>query len=400
MNTNLLARRSSWAIAIALAVLAGAVAWTLNPGASAAEKKPANRRGADGPVAVTTAPVVRRDVPVIRSGIGTVTAAQSVTVRSRVDGQLDQVAFTEGQEVKAGQVLARIDPRTFEAQLAQAQAQGAKDDAQLANARVDLQRYTTLIAQDATTQQQLDTQKALVKQLEAAVKTDAAAVKLAQVQLGYTTIVAPIGGRTGARLVDAGNIVHAADAGGLVVINQIDPISTVFTLPEDAVQQINEEKGRSHQPMTVEAFARDSDRRLATGKLVLLNNQIDSTSGTVQLKASFENPQHRLWPGQYVNVRLVLGMRRQALTVPAAAVQRGQDGLYAYVVEADGKTVQNRPITVGPVQDGIAVIESGVAEGQRVVVDGHYKLKPGAHVAEAARAGSAPASAAVASAGS
>jgi multidrug efflux system membrane fusion protein len=398
MNTNSIDKRSAWAIAVAAAILAGAAFWAVNHGASAAEKAPA-RRGAEGPVVVTTAPVVRRDVPVIRTGIGTVAAAQSVTVRSRVDGQLDQVAFTEGQEVKAGQVLARIDARTFEAQLAQAQAQGARDEAQLANARVDLQRYTTLIAQDATTQQQLDTQKALVKQLEAAVKTDAASVKLAQVQLGYTTIKAPIGGRTGARLVDAGNIVHAADPGGLVVINQIDPIAAVFTLPEDAVQQVNDEMRRNHPPMAVEAYARDSDRLLASGRLVLLNNQIDSTSGTVQLKASFANPEHRLWPGQYVNVRLVLGARRQALTVPAAAVLRGQDGLYAYVVDADGKTVQNRPITVGPIQDGIALIESGVAEGQRVVVDGHYKLKPGSHIAEAARAGSAPASAAVASAG-
>jgi multidrug efflux system membrane fusion protein len=399
MNTNILTSRSAWAIAGAAAILAGAAIWAVNHGARAAESKPAARRGAEGPVAVTTAPVVQRDVPIIRSGIGTVTAAQSVTVRTRVDGQLDAVAFTEGQEVKAGQVLARIDPRTFDAQLAQAQAQAAKDEAQLANARVDLQRYTTLIAQEATTQQQLDTQKALVKQLEAAVKTDAAAVKLAQVQLSYTTIVAPIGGRTGARLVDAGNIVHAADANGIVVINQIDPITAVFTLPEDAVQQINDEMNRSHQPMVVNAYARESDEQLASGKLVLLNNQIDPTSGTVQLKASFANPQHRLWPGQYVNVRLVLGMRRQALTVPAAAVQRGQDGLYAYVVGADGQTVQSHPLKVGQIQDGVAVIDAGVAAGQRVVTDGHYKLKPGAHIVEAARSGPRPASAAVASAG-
>jgi multidrug efflux system membrane fusion protein len=398
MNNLFFSYRSSWAIAAAAAVLAGAVAWAANHGASAAEKKPDARRS-EGPVAVTTAPVVQRDVQIVRNGIGTVTAAQSVTVRSRVDGQLDQVAFTEGQEVKAGQVLARIDPRTYEAQLAQAQAQGAKDEAQLANARVDLQRYTTLIAQDATTQQQLDTQKALVKQLEAAVKTDAAAVKLAQVQLSYTTIAAPIGGRTGARLVDAGNIVHASDAGGLVVINQIDPITTVFTLPEDSVQQINDAMRRSHQPMLVEALARDSDRQLAAGTLVLLNNQIDSTTGTVQLKASFVNPQHRLWPGQYVNVRLVLGVQPKALTVPAAAVLRGQDGLYAYVVDPDGKTVHSHTIQVGQVQDNVAVIDAGLAAGERVVVDGHYKLKQGSQIVEAARAASAPASAAVAQAG-
>jgi multidrug efflux system membrane fusion protein len=398
MNKISLASRTTWAVAAAAVLLVGAAIWSIHRDAHAQDRKDA-RRGAEGPVAVTTAPVKQQDVAIYRTGIGTVTAAQSVTVKVRIDGQLDQVNFIEGQDVKAGQVLARIDPRTYEAQLAQAQAQRAKDEAQLANARTDLQRYATLITQEAATQQQLDTQKALVAQLEAAVRTDEAAVKLAQVQLSYTTIAAPIGGRTGARLVDAGNIVHATDPNGLVVINQIDPISTVFTLPEDAVQQINDEMNRSHQPMEVHAYARESDKLLATGKLVLLNNQIDTTSGTVQLKAAFPNPQHRLWPGQYVNVRLVLGTRRQALTVPAAAVQRGPDGLYAYVVDADGKTVQAKPLTVSQTQDGIAVIDSGVGAGQRVVVDGQYKLKPGAHIVEAQRPGSAPGTASVAQAG-
>ncbi len=305
------------------------------------------------------------------------TAAQSVTVKARIDGQLDSVGFVEGQDVKAGQVLANIDPRALQAQLAQAQAQRAKDQAQLANARIDLQRYTTLLAQDAATQQQLDTQKALVKQLEAAIKTDAAAVKLAQVQLSYTTILAPIGGRTGARLVDAGNIVHASDPTGLVVINQIDPISVVFTLPDDAVQHINRATARSHQPLVVKAYAREGTKLLAAGTLTLLNNQIDTTTGTVQLKGRFDNPRHRLWPGQYVNARLVLDPHESAVTVPAAAVQRSQDGLYAYVVDADGKTVQNQPIAVAQIQDGVAVVDSGLAAGQRVVVDGQYKLKPG-----------------------
>jgi multidrug efflux system membrane fusion protein len=398
MNKISLASRTTWAVAGAAVVLVGAAIWSVHHDAHAQDRKDA-RHGAEGPVAVTTAPVKQQDVPIYRSGIGTVTAAQSVTVKVRIDGQLDQVNFTEGQDVKAGQVLARIDPRTYEAQLAQAQAQRAKDDAQLSNARTDLQRYATLITQEAATQQQLDTQKALVAQLEAAVRTDEAAVKLAQVQLSYTTITAPIGGRTGARLVDAGNIVHAADPNGLVVINQIDPISTVFTLPEDAVQQINDEMNRSHQPMEVHAYARETDKLLATGKLVLLNNQIDTTSGTVQLKAAFANPQHRLWPGQYVNVRLVLGTRRQALTVPAAAVQRGADGLYAYVVDADGKTVQAKQLAVAQTQDGIAVVDSGVGAGQRVVVDGQYKLKPGAHIVEATAPGSAPGTASVAQAG-
>ena len=340
------------------------------------------------PVQATTAPVTQQDVPIYRAGIGTVTATQSVTVKARIDGQLDQVGFVEGQDVKAGQVLARIDPRTLQAQLAQAKAQKAKDAATLANARVDLARYTALLAEEAATQQQVDTQKALVAQLEAAVQTDDAQINFAQVQLGFTTIAAPIGGRVGARLVDPGNIVHAADTNGLVVINQIDPISVVFTLPEEAFQDINRAlnaSSASREPLVVQAYPRTGNELLGTGKLVLLNNQIDTTSGTVQLKGSFANPTHTLWPGQYVNVRLVLGQRRQALTVPAAAVQRSQSGTYLYRVDADGKTVQAQAIEVASIQDGIAVIDKGVSAGQRVVVDGQYKLKPGAHIAEVPR---------------
>jgi multidrug efflux system membrane fusion protein len=279
----------------------------------------------------------------------------------------------------------------LQAQLLQAQATRAKDQATLVNARVDLQRYTTLIAQDAATQQQLDTQKALVNQLEASVKADEAAVNYAQVQLGFTTIAAPIGGRVGARLVDPGNIVHAADTTGIVVINQIDPISVVFTLPEDAVQDtIHAIDGR--KPLQVQAFPREGTALLGTGTLTLMNNQIDTTTGTVQLKASFPNAQHNLWPGQFVNVRLVLGMRAKALTVPEAAVQRSQSGVYIYVVDEENKTVKSQPVTVLQTQDGTAVISSGLAANQRVVVDGQYKLKPGSRVAEVARGGAAAAS--------
>jgi len=333
-------------------------------------------------------------VPIYRSGIGTVTAAQSVTVKARVDGQLDQVGFTEGQDVKAGQMLARIDPRTLQAQLAQVQAQQARDQATLANARVDLQRYTRLIAEDASTQQQLDTQKALVAQLEAAVQTDAAQIGYAQVQLSFTTINAPISGRVGARLVDPGNIVHATDANGLVVINQIDPISVVFTLPEEAFQDVNRALNASqasHVPLTVQAYSRDGQDLLGTGKLVLLNNQIDTTSGTVQLKGSFANPTHRLWPGQFVTVRLVLGRRDHALTVPAAAVQRSQSGTYAYVLAPHSDTVTLQPIHVANIQEGIAIVDHGLSAGERVVVDGQYKLKPGARIVEAAQPASAAA---------
>jgi multidrug efflux system membrane fusion protein len=218
-------------------------------------------------------------------------------------------------------------------------------------------------------------------------------VNYAQVQLGFTTITAPISGRVGARLVDPGNIVHAADANGLVVINQIDPIAVVFTLPEDSVPDINRAQQGNRAPLAVVAYPRNGDQPLATGRLVLLNNQIDTTTGTVQLKASFANPAHLLWPGQYVNVRLVLGHRDHALTVPAGAVQRSPDGTYAYVVK-DDNTVRSQPIAVAEIQDGLAVVDKGLAAGERVVVNGQYKLKPGASVVEAAAANSNPASAA------
>jgi multidrug efflux system membrane fusion protein len=348
-------------------------------------------------VLVTSAKVQAQDMPNFLTGIGTVTAARTVTVKARIDGQLDSVGFTEGQDVKQGQLLAQIDPRTLQAQLAQVRAQRARDQALLGNARADLQRYTTLIADDAATQQQVDTQKALVAQLEAAVQTDDAQISYAQVQLGFTKITAPISGRVGARLIDPGNIVHAADATGLVVINQVDPIAVVFTLPEDAFQAVNRALRSSKQPLEVRAYPRNGTEVLGTGKLILLNNQIDTASGTVQLKALFANPQHTLWPGQFVNVRLILGQRDKALTVPAAAVQRGQDGTYVYVVR-DGDTAQNQPVKVARIQDGIAIIDTGLAAGDRVVVDGQYKLKPGAKVTEsqpgkgAAGAPSAPAS--------
>ncbi|ALM87197.1 RND transporter [Bordetella sp. N] len=341
------------------------------------------------PVVVTSTAVKRSDVPIYLTGVGTVTPNQSVTIKPRVDGQLDKVAFTEGQDVTAGQLLAQIDPRTLQAQLAQAQAQQAKDQAQLANANLDLQRYTRLSKEDATTQQTLDTQRALVAQLDAAVKTDAAQIAYAKVQLGFTTINAPISGRVGARLVDQGNIVHATDTTGLVVINQIDPISVVFTLPEAHVPDINQAAGRDQQGLPVTAIRRDSDQVLGKGKLVLVNNQIDTTSGTVQLKASFPNPQHMLWPGQYVNARLRLGTHTGALTVPAPAVQRGQSGTYVYVID-EHTVARMQPVHVALIQDGVAVIDKGLAAGQRVVVDGQYKLKPGARTVESKPA-SAPA---------
>jgi multidrug efflux system membrane fusion protein len=389
MTTNFSRHRTTWALAaIAVAVL-GVGLWSVERPAQAADDKD-KKKAVEPPVVIKTAPVKAQDMPIFRVGIGTVTPTFSVTVKARVDGELDSVGFTEGQDVKKGQVLARLDPRTLQAQLLQAQATRAKDQATLVNARVDLQRYTTLIAQDAATQQQLDTQKALVAQLDATVKNDDAQINYAQVQLSFTTIAAPISGRVGARLVDPGNIVHAADTTGLVVINQIDPISVLFTLPEDAVQDTNRALSTTKKPLIVRAFPRTGTELLGTGTLTLVNNQIDTSTGTVQMKASFPNPLHNLWPGQFVNMRLILGTYPKALTIPEAAVQRSQTGVYTYVVSADGQTVQSQPISLVQIEDGVAIVSSGLSAGQKVVTDGQYKLKPGSHVVEAGRGASAP----------
>ena len=360
-------------------VLAGL--WSASGPAEAADPR---TEPADGPVRVTLTTVKAQDMPVYRAGVGTAAAAATVTVRPRIDGELERIGFVEGQDVKAGQMLAQLDPRSLQAQLAQAEAQQAKDAAQLENARADLKRYTDLIRQDAATPQQLQTQQALVRQLEAAVQTDAAQVTYAKVQLGFTVIRAPMSGRVGARLVDPGNIVRASDATGLVVINQIDPIAVVFTLPGDAVQDINHAQAAGRHALEVQAYTRDGDTLLATGKLVLVNNQIDTSSGTVRLKGSFANPAHRLWPGQYVNVRLVLG-RRHAVTVPADVVQRGPQGTYAYVVGDDSR-VRLRPLKIALIQDGTAIVDSGLEPGERVVLDGQYKIKDGSRVTDGATA--------------
>jgi multidrug efflux system membrane fusion protein len=372
--------------AAVLVVLALVVRW-MSTAADAQAKRPA--AGSSAPIVVTTALVQTHDVPVYRGGMGTVSSWASVTVRTRIDGELVRVGFVEGQDVKGGQVLAQLDDRPLRAQLAQVQAQEARDRAQLANARADLARYAELIKEDAATGQQVDTQKALVAQLEAAVQSDAAQVQYQQVQLSYTTITAPIPGRTGARLVDPGNIVHAGDAGGLVVINQIDPVGVVFTLPEETVQEILRAQHGSRTPLAVTALTRDGSRVLAQGQLTFLNNQVDTSTGTVQLKGRFPNGGHALWPGQFVNVRLVLGERDHAATVPQAAVQRSQAGTYVYVVDTQ-KHAAVRPVHVALEQDGIAVVDTGLQAGERVVVSGQYKLKPGMPVVEQAAAASPP----------
>ncbi|HTK01213.1 MAG TPA: efflux RND transporter periplasmic adaptor subunit [Bordetella sp.] len=370
-------RRAGFAATgVALVAIAAAFWGSERPAVSADAPEPKTP-----PVIVTSTKVEQQDVPIYLTGVGTVTANQSVTVKTRVDGELDKVGFVEGQDVKAGQMLAQLDPRALQAQLAQAKATQAKDQAQLVNARLDLKRFTQLTKEDAATQQQLDTQRALVSQLEATVQMDEAQVSFAQVQLSYTTINAPISGRVGARLVDPGNIVHATDTGGLVVINQIDPISVLFTVPESAVGDINTAMADTPQGLPVAALGRETNQPLGEGKLVLVNNQIDTTSGTVQLKALFPNPRHVLWPGQYVNARLQLGTHKQALTVPAAAVQRGQNGTYAYALDDQG-IARIQPIRVAVIQDNVAVVDEGLQAGERVVVDGQYKLRPGLHTVE------------------
>lgn len=383
MKTTFTAKRLVPPLVVALLIIGGIVWYRQH------EAQAATRPAAAPAIQVVTTPAARKDVPVYLRGVGTVTAYASVTVKTRIDGQLDKLHFVEGQDVKAGQLLAEIDSRALRAQLAQIQATRAKDAAQLANARADLTRYTNLHADDAATQQTLDTQKALVAQYAATVQSDDAQIQYAQVQLDYTRITAPLSGRIGARLVDAGNIVHASDTSGLLIINQIDPIAVTFTLPEEDVQRIGAAIN-GKQALPVVALSRDGKTRLAQGDLVLMNNQVDTTNGTVQLKGKFSNAGQALWPGQYVNVQLQLSTLAQAVTVPEAAIQRGQAGTYVYVIDANNAAAM-QPVKLGQIQDGVAIVEQGLQAGQRVVIDGQYKLKPGAHVAEAAKATAVPA---------
>jgi len=361
--------------------------WMARRGQSAgpAAGAAAGARGQMPPVPVVEAVVASRDVPIYLDGLGTVQAFNSVTVRSRVDGQLVQVAFTEGQDVKSGDVLAVVDRAPYQAVLDQALAKKAQDEAQLANARVDLDRYAELLRSDSITRQVHDTQKALVSQLEATVKADQATIDSAKVNLDYATIHAPIDGRVGLRQVDAGNIIHASDATGLVVVNQLRPISIVFTLPEQALPKLQQYQSPEH-PFVVLAVARDNTNVLAQGKLAVIDNSIDTSTGTLKLKATFGNEDLRLWPGQFVNTRLLLTTRRGAPVVPASAVQRGPDGTFVFVIQ-DDQTVQLRPVQVGPMEHGEALIESGLHPGEQVVADGQYKLQPGSRVkpAEAPR---------------
>jgi len=337
-------------------------------------------RGApDAPVPVLAAQAKLADVPVYLDGVGTTRALSTVLVRPQVDGKLTSVRFKEGQDVQRGYVLAEIDPITFQAQLDQAVAKKAQDEAQLANARLDLERYNRLVASNSATRQQADTQKAMVAQLEALVKLDQATIDNAQAILDYTKIVAPITGRTGIRMVDEGNLVRAGDAtSGIVMITQIKPISIFFSLPQQQLARVN--RAFAQGPLTVEALGPDNKSVADRGTLQVVDNQVDQTTGTVKLKAEFPNADLQLWPGQFVNVRLLIETLRQVVVVPTAAVQRGPNGTFAYVVNEEG-SVAVRPVTVAQQDDVQAVIANGLNAQERVVTTGFARISEGTKVA-------------------
>ena len=332
------------------------------------------------PVPVLAATARATDVPVYLEGVGTARALNTVTVRPQVDGKLINISFIEGQEVPKGFVLAKIDPTTYQAQYDQAVATKAKNEAQLANARLDLERYNRLAQTNAINKQQVDTQRALVAQLEAQVNSDQAAIDNMRAVLSYTEITAPIAGRTGIRLVDEGNLVRAADAVGIVVITQVRPIAVFFSLPQQQLPELN--RGMGEGPLPVEAFAPDGKTALDKGKVLVIDNQVDQTTGTVKLKAEFPNANLQLWPGQFVNIRVLVDMLRQVVVVPTAAVQRGPNGTFVYVVKADD-TVTVRRIAVRQQNDVQTVIARGLEVGERVVTTGFARLTEGTTVVAA-----------------
>jgi membrane fusion protein, multidrug efflux system len=368
------ARRRTVSIAITLMILGGLgyIAWT-----SLHQKQAANRGRPDLPVPVLAATPRIQDVPVYLDAVGAVRALNTVTVRSQVDGKLIAVNFTEGQDVKKGDVLGEIDPVIYKAQYDQAVAKKAQDEAQLANQRLDLTRYQQLSASNAGSKQQYDTQRAVVAQQEALVNADQAAIDNTQAMLGYTKIVAPLSGRTGLRQVDQGNIIHAADATGLVIITQLQPIAVQFSLPQQQILRVNAAAAKG--PLKVDVFGNDGTTVIDTGTLKGIDNQVDPTTGTLKLKAEFPNANFQLWPGQFVNVRLKVDTLSQAVVVPTSAVQRGPAGTFSYVI-GGGDIVTAKPVVVTQQNETEATIASGLSPSDRVVTTGFANLSDGAKV--------------------
>jgi multidrug efflux system membrane fusion protein len=381
---------------VLLAAVGGAAYWYFTPTTQTQQKQqakgPGFRRGGGNPndtVPVLATVARRADVPVYFEGVGTAKALNTVTVRSQVDGKLMKIAFTEGQEVAQGSVIAKIDSTLYQAQYDIAVAKKAQDEAQLANAKLDLERYTRLAATNAVQKQQVDTQKALVDQLTAQTQSDQASIESAKATLDYTDVVAPLTGLTGIRLVDEGNIVHASDTTGIVVITQIKPISVLFSLPQQNLPDLN--RGMARGALPVQAMGGDGATVVDTGKLTVINNQVDQTTGTVQLKAEFPNANVQLWPGQFINMRVLINTLRQVIVVPTAAVQRGPDGTFVYVIKEDN-TASVRPVMVRQQDDRQAVIANGLQADEKVVTTGFGRLSDGSKVdvASAEEAGQLP----------
>jgi membrane fusion protein, multidrug efflux system len=368
--------RRWWVVLLAICLIAIGVYVFFIKGQSRAAKEGQNPVTRTVPVVAVAAK--KSDMGVYLTGLGSVTPLNTVTLKTRIDGQLMEVLFREGQIVSSGDLLAKIDPRPFEAQLTQAEGQMARDQALLKNAQLDLQRFRALLEKAAISKQQLDTQEGLVHQYEGAVKVDQGQIDNVKLQLLYCHITAPISGRVGLRLVDPGNIVRASDPNGLVVITQLQPITVIFPIPEDSLPQVlTRLKTGEHLP--VEAYDREMREKLAMGSLLTVDNQIDPTTGTVRLKAIFPNQKNELFPNQFVNARLLLEVRREATVVPAPAIQRGPQGTFVYVVNAD-QTATVRPVTVGEIQGGEAFIKTGLSPGELVVVDGADRLREGTKV--------------------
>ena len=370
-----------------MVVVWGALAITVAAGAavmSAREKRekivPHLVDVVEASIPVVSGIVQKQDVPIYLSGIGNIVAYNTDVVRSQISGQLISIDFTEGQTVKAGDVLAVIDPKPYRAKVDQMTANRARDQAELDNAKINLKRATELIGNGFATQQTLDTQKAQVDQLQGAVQSDDALIEQAKVELGYTRLTSPISGITGIRQIDVGNVIHPTDAGGLVIVTQIEPISLIFTLPEDRLTQIQQRMAQA-SPLKVIAYSQDGKTMLDEGTLTLIDNEIVQATGSIQLKAEFANGRHLLWPGQLVSARLLVDTRHNGLTVAASAVQRGPAGTFVYVIKPDG-TVEARPVTVLQTVAGEAVVTSGLQANERVVVDGQYRLQNGSAVRE------------------